>query len=152
MITREADYAIRIALALARRVGDTAVMSAEPISKEMDIPYRFVRKIAGKLVRAGIVRSTRGRAGGLRLARRPSALTVLDVLLAVAPASVTLNACLLDPRTCRRIGHCEVHGPLATVQAQIERGLAAITFADLAAASPDRNARPQPGPFPRGRR
>jgi Rrf2 family protein len=133
MMTREADYAIRIVLALTRHAGEAGAVSAMPVAQEMDIPYRFVRKIAGKLVRAGIVRSTRGRAGGLRLARRPAALSVLDVLNAIDPAVVTLNLCMLDPRKCRRFGLCEIHSPLARVQTDLERSLAAITFADLAA-------------------
>jgi Rrf2 family protein len=136
MITRESDYALRIVLALARRSADPAAVPARSVSDEMDIPYRFVRKIAGKLVRAGIVRSMRGRAGGLRLTRRSSTLSVLDVLTAIDPAVVTLNLCLLNPRDCRRFGLCEIHPPLAAVQTQLERGLAAITFANLASAAP----------------
>jgi Rrf2 family protein len=133
MITREADYAIRLVLCLARHGADAAPVPASGIAAEMEIPYRFVRKIAGRLVRAGLVRSVRGKAGGLRLARRPSALSVLDVLTVIDPSAVTLNVCLLDPRACRRVDHCEVHDPLAKVQSQIERALAGLTFAALAA-------------------
>jgi Rrf2 family protein len=107
-------------------------MSTGAVASEMDIPYRFVRKIAGRLVRAGLVRSARGRAGGLRLARRPTAISLLDVLSAVDPSSVTLNICLLDPRACRRVGACEVHPHFAAMQGDLERRLAAVSFAQLA--------------------
>lgn len=141
MITREADYAIRIVLALARHT-DTAPVSAGAVSDEMGIPHRFVRKIAGRLVRAGLVRSLRGRAGGLRLARRPAAISLLDVLAAVDPASVTLNICLLDPRACRRAGLCEVHPHFASLQGALERGLASVSFAQLAWPRPEGAAHP----------
>lgn len=131
MITREADYAIRIVLSLARHAPKPAPVSAESVSEEMAIPYRFVRKIAGKLVRAGIVRSLRGRTGGLRLARRPATISLLDVLYAVDPATVTLNLCLLDPSACRRMGLCAVHPHLAAIQTDLERALAAVSFAQL---------------------
>lgn len=131
MITREADYAIRMVLCLTRHAADAAPVPASDISTEMEIPYRFVRKIAGRLVRSGLARSHRGKAGGLRLARRPSALSVLDVLTAIDPSAVTLNVCLLDPRSCRRLGHCEVHAPLARIQGDLERALAQVTFASL---------------------
>lgn len=131
MITREADYAIRIVLALARHAADPAPVSAEVVADEMAVPYRFVRKIAGKLVRAGLVASARGRFGGLRLARRASTLSLLDVLMAVDPETVTLNICLLDPRACRRTGTCVIHPRLASIQADLERSLASVTFASL---------------------
>jgi Rrf2 family protein len=107
-------------------------MPAGAVSAEMDIPYRFVRKIAGRLVRAGLVRGLRGRAGGLRLARRPAAISLLDVLAAVDASSVTLNICLLDPRACRRAGLCEIHPHFAAMQGELERRLAAVSFAQLA--------------------
>jgi DNA-binding IscR family transcriptional regulator len=67
MITKETDYALRTALYLARQyekadgVSSTAIMAVA-----MAIPYRFLRKIVGKLVAAGLLVSQRGKGGGVQ--------------------------------------------------------------------------------------
>ncbi|MEI8139570.1 MAG: Rrf2 family transcriptional regulator [bacterium] len=55
MITRETDYSMRLVLALAERhkKGILSASSAE-IAAEMDIPYRFLRKLVKRLVVGGI--------------------------------------------------------------------------------------------------
>lgn len=133
MITREADYAIRVCLHLARqqRAGATVVGTAA-MAQELDIPYRFLRKLVLRLVRCGLVASRRGKGGGVSLAHRPESLTVLTVLRAVAPEATTLNLCLMDGSACRRSGQCTVHRALATVQKTLDRELGRLTFARLA--------------------
>jgi Rrf2 family nitric oxide-sensitive transcriptional repressor len=133
MITREADYAIRVCLHLARqqRAG-VARTGTAAMAKELEIPYRFLRKLVLRLVRLGLVASRRGKGGGVCLARRPDALTVRDVLSAVAPESTTLNICLMDGCGCRRSRQCTIHRALATVQATLDRELGRLTFARLA--------------------
>ncbi|MCE5276746.1 MAG: Rrf2 family transcriptional regulator [Planctomycetaceae bacterium] len=130
MITREADYAIRTVLALAKRPRDAVVPTAE-LSQEMDIPFRFLRRIAGKLVRSGIVAAHRGNGGGLRLLLSPRGLTLLSVVAAVDSRSIKLNTCLVRKGNCPRSGHCSVHEELARLQEALEGMLGQVTFEKL---------------------
>jgi len=133
MITREADYAIRVCLHLARQqVAGVAMVGTAAMAQELDIPYRFLRKLVLRLVRLGLLSSRRGKGGGVSLARRPETLTVLEVLRAVAPECTTLNICLLDGRSCRRSRQCTIHRALSTVQATLDRELGRLTLASLA--------------------
>ncbi len=131
MITRETDYAIRALLFLALQ-GDKQIVSTTVLAEEMDIPYRFLRRIVLRLVAQGLINSVRGKAGGLRLAKSPAAVSLLDVVGAVDPDAITMNICLTGEHGCSRAPHCAVHEELAAIQQQLHRSLADISLATLA--------------------
>jgi Rrf2 family protein len=113
--------------------GEEAVVSTTAIAEAMEIPYRFLRRIALRLVEKGLVDSVRGKQGGLRLARPSTAISLLDIALTVDPEAVALNQCLLEPDACSRSPYCVVHGELNRVQALVNGELASTSLAMLAA-------------------
>jgi Rrf2 family protein len=128
MITRETDYAIRAILGLSQSHGGGGVVPASALAESMGIPYRFLRTLSRKLVTAQLVVSKRGNGGGLALARAPHAISLLDVMRAVAPASMILNRCLQTPEACSRSGHCPVHHHLGRLQGKLETMLDELHF------------------------
>jgi Rrf2 family protein len=81
-ISAKADYAIRAAVELAS-VADSSPAKGEQLAAAQEIPLRFLLNILQDLKRAGIVDSQRGSEGGYRLARRPDALPLADIIRAV---------------------------------------------------------------------
>lgn len=134
MITREADYSIRTILFLAACDDRRQPVSAAHLADEMDIPYRFLRKIVQELVSAGILQSERGRTGGVHLRRKPSTISLYDVVTAVDPKSLTMNRCLIKGEPCTRNGICPVHDQLCILQDQLDSSMKKITFDALAEA------------------
>jgi len=131
MITRETDYAIRALLRLAQQ-GDGQAVSTTVLAQDMEIPYRFLRRILLKLGERGLVHSTRGKQGGLRLARPAGAVTLLDVVGAMDPDAITLNICLGDAaHACPRSERCVVHYELADIQQALHQRFADISLATL---------------------
>ncbi len=81
-VSAKSDYALRALIELAGR-SDGAPVSAEEIGRLQDIPHGFLQAILADLRRAGIVASQRGQAGGWRLGRSGSTVSVADVIRAV---------------------------------------------------------------------
>lgn len=135
MITREADYGMRVVLALSRNWMAEAGrnMSVSEIAGGMGIPYRFLRKMVRRMVVGGLVESRRGKKGGLRLARPPSRISVMDVVAAMAPESIDLSACARNPMVCTRSRGCAISNALGAVQREVAGRLRAATFDRLAA-------------------
>lgn len=134
MITREADYSIRAILYLAGKWPDGYPVPASVLAGEMDIPYRFLRRIIRKLGEAGFVASERGRTGGIRLARNPADISLLDLLESVDSKAIRLNACLdHDIAECKRVKTCPVHREMNTLQTVIDNKLGEIRFSHLTA-------------------
>lgn len=134
MITRETDYAIRAAMALASGTG----RSAAALACATQVPYPFLRRVLARLTAAGLVVSVRGRAGGVRLARPARAITLLDIAQAVDPDAITLNRCLEAAGTCAREAGCRAHVALARVQRDLRQALRAVNIHDLTKPQPHR--------------
>jgi Rrf2 family protein len=131
VITREADYAVRLMVALAPRQQGT-VVSARALASECDVPYELARTILGNLADSGILESRRGRSGGFALARPADQIRLGEVLVA-AGETLQLNVCVNDPSMCARSKICPVH-PIWTAASGVLRNfLAEQTIAQILA-------------------
>jgi len=126
-LSRNAHYAIRTVLDLSQHGRGR---SAE-IAERQGIPPAYMAKVVQGLSRAGILRTYRGTHGGVQLARSPGAVTLRDVVEASeGPFAINLCAAWGD---CPCAQPCPVRATLARVQTTLERELAGVTVADLAA-------------------
>lgn len=80
-ISRKTDYALRMLATLVRNPG--SVVSVRAAASENKVPYSFARSIQHDLALAGLVESTRGAAGGMRLAVDPKETSLLQLVEAV---------------------------------------------------------------------
>ncbi len=130
MITREADYALRAIIYLARK-HENKYCPTSDICSEMLIPYRFLRKISRKLVESGIAVAQRGKQGGLCLAKKPEQLSLLEILKVFDPRALTLNKCCKNIDECERKNVCEAHDSFAILQQKLETEFDRITIDEL---------------------
>ena len=128
MITRKTDYAIRCVLYLAQRYGSTVMVNE--IAHEKEIPKSFLAKILQTLAKAGIVKSLRGMRGGFVLARKPSDISLLDVVEAME-GKVSMNVCAVDKKMCGFSSTCTVHPVWIDIRKGIEERLGQWDFERL---------------------
>ncbi len=82
-VSAKAEYACLAVIALAQRRLENRPVPIREIAEAQGIPETFLTQILLKLKGAGLVLSTRGSAGGYRLARSPDDISLLDVLSVV---------------------------------------------------------------------
>ena len=82
-ISAKSEYACLAMLALARQSPDDAPLRIREISESHQIPERYLVQILLQLKGAGLVASTRGAAGGYRLARPAATISLGEVLTAI---------------------------------------------------------------------
>src|SRR5215813_13168285 len=97
-ITRQADYAMRAVLYLAR-LGDSERASTGAVAEDQHIPPSFLAKIISQLSVAGLLHTARGARGGVRLAREPKDISLLEVIEAI-DGPIQLNECVGGKGTC----------------------------------------------------
>jgi Rrf2 family protein len=122
LLTREADYAVRCVLEVAR----AGHISAAQVAAIQDISPTFLGKIVQVLGRAGILATRRGVGGGIALAVPPESITLLQVIEAVE-GPLALNDCLASPPQCSMIATCPAYPYLCHAQ-QALRDALRITF------------------------
>ncbi len=79
-ISTKGLYAVRFMVFLAQKGNGSSPVPLKEISDSTGISRKYLEQIASSLAAAQLVRSSRGAAGGYRLARGPMNITILDVL------------------------------------------------------------------------
>jgi Rrf2 family protein len=125
-ISRQTDYAARLVLHLATLKEGTQVSIAE-ISKLRLLPVAFVRRLVGRLVKAGVLLTARGSGGGIRLGRPAAEISLLDVVNAVE-GGIVLNQCLDGKHVCPLSSGCPVQAAWSAATKALEGHLAAVRF------------------------
>ena len=128
-ITRQADYALRAVLYLAR-VGNAERSATSTVAKEQKIPPSFLAKIISQLSIAGLLHTSRGARGGVMLAREPSDITMLDVIEAI-DGPIQLNECVGNGGACAFEDNCPIRSVWCEAQDELVKRLKNTNFGDL---------------------
>ena len=118
VIRRNTDYALRMMVSLARHYGDKPT-SSRLLSKEDSVPYQLASKLLQKLNRAKLVESQMGPKGGFRLMKKPSEITLGQIVVAIQ-GPISINRCLLDKEACEREPNCPVSKKLVQLQDNVD--------------------------------
>jgi len=96
-IGKMADYALLLTNHLV--VSQDDLCTTEDLVDATQLPLATVRKLLKQLVDAGIVLSQRGAKGGYRLADKPVAFTIADVIGAIE-GPIALTQCITIKGNC----------------------------------------------------
>ena len=101
-ISAKTEYACIAVLELAIRASQDEPVRIRDIAEKHGIPSRFLVQILLQLKNAGIVSSTRGAAGGYRLASLPENISLGDVMGAVeGKAEEIVSNATVDTPACQ---------------------------------------------------
>lgn len=127
-ITRQADYAVRAVLHLAR-IGDQRIATST-IAEEQRIPPSFLAKIISQLSIAGLLHTSRGARGGVTLARDAKDITLLEVVEAI-DGPIQLNECVGENGVCSFDATCPLRPVWCDAQDDLVAKLKGTNFADM---------------------
>jgi len=149
------EYALHSLLYLVDRSESARATSTRDLADLQLVPPEYLAKLFTRLQRAGITASAEGIGGGVRFARSPNQVSVLDVVHAIE-GTKPLFACREIRRRCalfpeRPAGEkivevCSIHAVMLEAQAKMEATLAGWTLQDIA----DRVNTKLPGEFTAG--
>jgi Rrf2 family protein len=126
--SKTAEYAIRV-LSYLHRYSQTS-HSVNVLHKELDLPYKYLTKMMTELVKKGLVNASRGRDGGLSLAKNSDDIHLCDILEAIGE-SVESERCILGFDKCDASNPCALHDQWIIPKVMIENMLTDTTLASL---------------------
>ena len=129
MFSQTVEYALRAAVHLASQQ-DRRCTSHE-IAAATKVPRPYLAKVLQQLHRAGVLAAQRGVGGGVRLARAPAELTILEIVNAVDPIR-RIRTCPLDLASHGAV-LCPLHRRLDQALGAVEKAFASSTLSDLLA-------------------
>ncbi len=125
-----ADYAVVMMSAAARNCGGTK-MNATTLSVETGIPLPTAQKLVSRLSAAGLLESSRGTGGGVRLSRPPAMISLADVVEAVE-GPIAMTACAdSGAHDCLLEQDCRVRPHMNAANDAIRLALAGVSIASL---------------------
>ena len=131
MLSQTAEYALRAVVYLASQ-GEQGPLRVDAIAAGLGIPANYLAKTLQALVRARVLLSTRGPHGGFRLARRPAAITLYDIVAPYGELDAR-NRCLLGRPECSDRNPCAAHHAWKQTADELTRFFRTTTVADVAA-------------------
>jgi Rrf2 family protein len=129
ILRRNTDYALRLAVSLARHYGADP-LSTRVLAENEDVSYQLACKLMQKLHAAGLVESNMGPKGGFRLRRGPEEVSIREVIEAIQ-GPLRLNRCLLSDGLCSRQDSCPVREKMSHLQEQMDGYLKSVTLGEL---------------------
>lgn len=131
-LTHFSDYALRLMMyaAVRQEQRKDQLVTIEETAALYGLSRAHLMKVANQLTRAGFLKATRGRNGGLSLAKKPEKIRLGDVVRATEPDFALVecfesgNQCLITPR-------CRLRGILHEAMGAFMGVLDGRTLADL---------------------
>ncbi len=124
------DYTLRVLMHCATRTDEQITIAG--MADELQLSKNHLMKIVNDLARQGVLETTRGRGGGIRLGRPADAIKVGDVVRA-AETDFRLVECF-DPDTdeCTLTPGCKLKAVLRNALRAYLDQLDGVTLADIA--------------------
>jgi len=128
ILSKLADYGVIVATHLAACPERQATAGA--VAAETRLPPATVAKLLKALAHAGLVTATRGAAGGYRLARRASAISLAEVVAAI-DGDIGLTQCSVHVAECARTTFCPTRPHWAAINRAVGAALSAIKLDEM---------------------
>ena len=130
--TKRADYGL-MAINYIAIHEDRGVVNAKRIADEFRIPSELLAKILQRLAKKKLITSQNGPKGGYVLARRPTQISVGDVVRALE-GPINIVSCLEASTDCPQMERCNLRRPVQKIQAAISQVLDTMSLAELTSA------------------
>ncbi len=128
LLTKNSDYAIRALLELAKTPEQSR--SARDLSRDLNIPYEYLRKILQQLVKDGFVQSKEGGIGGFRLALPPERIVIADVMK-IYQGPIQLSECMFRSQICANRANCVLRHNIMRIESLVQQEFKAMTVGGL---------------------
>jgi Rrf2 family protein len=129
MLSGTAEYALRAVVCLSRQPNHAPVRASD-LAASVSVPRNYLGKILHDLVRAGILKSTRGKNGGFQLAVEPGDLSLLQIVTLFDQIGER-RRCLLGRPECSESDPCPVHHRWKECADHVQRFFTDTTVGDV---------------------
>ncbi|MFQ6610394.1 MAG: RrF2 family transcriptional regulator [Fidelibacterota bacterium] len=108
LYSKSSEYAIQAMIYLAVNQKDERIM-VNKIAREYDIPLYFLAKIVQTLSKHHLIRSYRGRNGGIKLNKPANDIRIIDIVYAIDGPPPEKEMCVIGLDECSDSVACPLH-------------------------------------------
>ena len=130
IFSKSFGYAVRGVLYIAAMQGEKQFVQAEEVAQNLAVPRHFISKILKKMVKAGILCSSKGKTGGFTVNDQTTNFLLSD-LFELTVGMETLSLCSLRMQECNATNPCPLHESMSQVKKYLKDTLDQTTIGDL---------------------
>ncbi len=140
-MSTKGQYSLRamVALAQVQQNQEEGMLSISQMAKQTGVTVRYLEKLLRSLKAAGLVETTRGAAGGYRLAKPAECITVGQVLQVGEGRLEPVECIQSDGRPCDRKKSCAIQYVWQRISESIHQVIDEMTLKEVASQTPDEN-------------
>ncbi|MEP1931833.1 MAG: Rrf2 family transcriptional regulator [Roseibium sp.] len=124
------DFALRILMATGQ---SDAPQTVDKLSSQLGLAKSHVMKIVAQLAKGGYLATTRGRGGGIRIARSLDDIRLGDVVRLIEPDLGVVGCLKPEPTVCTFLPRCALKGAMANAAEAFLDSLNTQTLATILA-------------------
>jgi FeS assembly SUF system regulator len=128
ILSKLADYGVIVAT--HRALSPDRQENATSVAAATRLPLATVAKLLKALAHAGLATATRGAAGGYRLARPASVISVAEVVAAI-DGDIGLTQCSVHVDECAHTNYCPTRPHWAAINRAVGAALSAVTLDEM---------------------
>ena len=119
-------YGLRMLIAIAQ---SGQLVNTTELGKTMRVSPKYLRKLAGPLEKAGLIKSVQGIYGGYELNKKPEEIT-MRLLMDAFNERVTLTDCVLGKK-CDLKGSCQAWQVWDMLEKTLQKTFMPVTIRDI---------------------
>jgi len=128
-LSQRSQYAISAIIVLAREPMGKAIPASE-LAKPLNCPAAYLSQSLAKLVPKGIIDTKRGQYGGVYLLKKPSEITIYEVVETLDGTDF-FDKCFLGIAECGEIEPCPFHAIWKDEKDKIKKWMKETTFSNV---------------------
>ena len=129
-LSKSFGYALRGILYIAIMQDENRKVQIEEIATKLSVPKHFLGKIMQQVVKAGLLKSTKGPYGGFYLADETLNTSVIK-LVEITDGMEQFSMCVLNFKYCNGLNPCPLHYEMEEVKRNYLSLFTKNTFGDL---------------------
>ena len=131
LISSKGRYALRLMIYIAALGDAEGKIALREVADRERISQKYLEQLVRPLMKAGLLKSVRGKGGGYKLTRAPETYTVGSILR-LTEGSLATVACLEEGApACPRMAECRTYPLWYKLDGMISEYLDSVTLADL---------------------
>ena len=129
-LSKSFGYALRGILYIAVMQDESRKVQIEEIATKLSVPKHFLGKIMQQIVKAGLLKSTKGPYGGFSLAAE-TLNTPVAKLVEITDGMEQFSMCVLSFKYCNGLNPCPLHFEMENVKKNYLNVFSKNTLGDL---------------------